>query len=87
MLNEDTARISTEATDDAQVHAKRIADELHSRISDRKMSLRIWSKGDGTVRLYTGFGSEYIEVRPDGTAECSKSRMTWGHIISQVIAR
>lgn len=77
--------INHQPTADARAHAERIVEALRARISDSKMRYRIW-EGPGYVRIYTGIGSEHVQIEADGTAALSRDRMAWAHVIREVIA-
>ena len=72
---------TTEMTETARVLAERLAADLRTRTRG-DMRPRVWT-GNGVARVYTGYGSEYVQVEANGRTERSKSRMTWGHVIDE----
>lgn len=67
--------------------ADQLAASLRERITDSKMSFRAWSpEGADFARVYTGARSEYIEIGADGRVTTSQPRISWGHVIDEVIA-
>lgn len=79
-----TEPMNHQLTADARVRAEEIVTELRARINDGKVRYRIW-EGPGYVRIYTGIGSEYVQVEHDGTATMSRDRMAWAHVIREVV--
>ncbi len=66
--------------------ADHIVAALRGAIKDSQMRLRVWApEGADFARIYTGFGSEYIQVNADLTTETSRVNMTWGHIIRDIL--
>jgi len=71
----------TTPTETAEALATKIRN-LHPEL--RKA--RVWTAEDGHARVYTGFRGEHIRVDLDGTVSRSQSRMTWGHLIRDLVA-
>jgi hypothetical protein len=70
-----------------QETAQQIADQLKSindKWGDKKFPrAKVWMAGD-KVRVYTGHGSEFLEVADSGVSR-GKVNMTWGGDIDDVI--